>query len=171
MSTRQPNSQTPSTKNASAMASHLDSTSADKDQKAGSDSRNVVVGGPTIAQELRSLIARRRLSGRLAEIIDLATWVEVRRDTGHHGPDHILELRKSLFKAQVANAKEYLAILLTCEDDDDPWEFDADLWEFVDWADGAIAALAKAIAYHLDLPPTKSWSVDGLIEVIGRLER
>lgn len=131
---------------------NLGNASADKAQEADLHPHNVVWGGTTVAQELRTLVAGRHLTLRLAEIIDIAKWVEARRDIGHHGPEHILELRKSLFKAQVAHAEEYLAFLLPCEDYDDPWEF----------FDAAIAALAKAIADYLNLPPSKSWTVDRL---------
>jgi hypothetical protein len=112
---------------------------------------------PTLFQGLRCLVEELRSWSRLAELVDVAKRIEARPEIGHYGSDTVRELRKSLFKAEIEEAERSL--------------------EFRSWSDGAEHAdsegnrLVKAIAYYLDLPRPKSWSVDSLIEAVGRLER
>jgi hypothetical protein len=139
----------------------IHNTSADKAHEADPRPHNVVRSGSTVAQELRYLLGDRQhiaALAKLAELVTLAKWVEEKRDTAHYGPQHVLELRTSLFRAQVASAEGDLESLRLC--------VSTDIWDF---SHEPITALAKAIADYLNLPLSKSWTVDGLIDDIGRL--
>jgi hypothetical protein len=112
---------------------------------------------PTFVEILRYLVEKHRTWSRLAELVEVAQWIEAERQTGHNGSDTALGFRRSLFRAEIKEAERLL----------EGWRgFDMDGYEDIE-----SDRLAKAIANYLDLPPTKSWSVDSLIEVIGRLER
>jgi hypothetical protein len=108
------------------------------------------------AREIRYRVQERRARSELAEVVAIAKFIASNCDTGHHGSEQVLERRKSLFRAEIAEAETHLKVGNFLDDDWEP-------------TDERRVRLAKAIADFLNRPLPKSWAVDDLIDELGRL--
>jgi hypothetical protein len=114
------------------------------------------VRAPTPVELLRCQLERRRACTEVAELVDVAKWVEASCDTGHHGYENQRELRKLLFKTQISNAEKNLDTLL--------WSDDA-----YEYADDECKGLRSAIADYLKKPLPISDKIDDLIDYVESL--
>jgi hypothetical protein len=168
MSTQQPKSQTPSTKNTSAIASptrleiFVMSTS-DTTRCASASAprfRHIVNERRTEEEDLRYHVEGHRAFRKFAELINEAKQIFAKWGTRHFGSERVRELRKHLFEAQIAYAEQCLESQRT-NDDARAVSFNAGV---------TYRHLAKAIADCLGQSLSEFWTIDDIIRV-ARSER
>jgi hypothetical protein len=158
MSTRQPNPQTPSINKCSAMASPIRQENCAMSKtvmtRPALRLRRIVNDDRTLDQDRRYHMEAHLAVLKLADLLEDAKWVEAMRPTGHYGSLQVRELRKLLFKAQIAEAEETFWSLCDCDDACLVWSCGYQPRE----------NLANAIADYLDRQLSKSYTIEYLIE-------
>ena len=84
------------------------------------------------SEVLSCIVKYRRTFCKLYELVDIAKWIEARREYNQTGPYEIRDARRLLLNSYIHHAERYLEML---------WESD-ELWEYLD---GEIECMFRAV--------------------------
>jgi hypothetical protein len=162
MSTRQPNPQTPTKNSAMAWPTSLKTCimSTSDTTRPALKLRRIVNLDRTLDQDRRYHIEAHQAFLKFADLLDDAKWIEVVRPNARNGSEQVRQLRRLLFKAEIAEGEGRLDKL--CANDD--------AMDLTFAAEAFRERLGDAIADYLGYRDQlcEAWTIDDLVANIRR---